>query len=217
MKNIIFGVGDFADILFQKLIDVGIEVDAFCIDEKYYKDISCKTQRPLVFYEDIKKQCIDDVGIYIGVIGKNCMFELRKNVFERISRDGYRILNFIDPSAIVRTSNIGLGNIIMENVVVEAHCSIGDGNIIWPNVVMPHHNTIGSFNNISPSVSLSGYSSVGNQCFIGNNACLNNHIHVFDKGLVGAGVFVRTDLEADSVLVSPQSYILDGRKSWEFK
>lgn len=217
MRNIIFGVGEFADILFQKLVDANIEVDAFCIDEKYVKNLSLKPQRPLVLYEELDRHVKDDIGIYIGVIGKKCMFELRKSVFERISRDGYRILNYIDPSAIVRTSNIGHGNIIMENTVIESHCMIGNGNIIWPNVVMSHHNTIGSFNNISPSASFSGYSSIGNQCFIGNNACLNNHIHISDKGLVGAGVFARKDLDAESVLVSPESYILENRKSWEFK
>lgn len=219
MKNIIFGIGDFADVLFEKVIGSGGNVDAFCIDREYASNVSIDIERPLIFYEDLKLQYTteDKIGIYLGVIGKKTMFEQRRMAYERIKNDGFVLLNYVDSSAIVNTDDIGDGNIIMENVVVESHCKIGNGNIIWPNVVMPHHNTIGSFNNISPSVSFSGYSSVGNQCFIGNNACLNNHVHIFDKGLVGAGVFARNDLKPSDVLVTAEAYVLKDRKSWEFK
>lgn len=145
------------------------------------------------------------------------MFQTRKMLFNHLIEKQYHLPNYISSSAKVFSKEVGIGNIIMENVVIEKHCVIGNGNIIWPNVVLPHHNKIGNFNNLSPSVSFSGYSEVGNQCFIGNNASFNNHIKIHDMALVGAGVFVTKDLDREKVLVSERSYILEGRKSYEFK
>lgn len=216
-KIIIFGTGDFADILAAKLeensdnIIVGYTLNKKYIVSAYYKD------RKLLPFEELNEIIKpNECSLYLGVIGKG-MFEERERLFYEIVQKGYNIANYISPCAHVKTPNIGTGNIIMENVVIEKHCQIGNGNIIWPNVVMPHHNQIGNFNNISPSVSFSGFSKIGSRCFIGNNASLNNSVTVNDCALVGGGVFVSENLDKYKVLVSPRSYILEGKTSTDFK
>lgn len=215
-KNIVFGTGDFADILTVKLEEAGIHVWGYTVDREWIT-ASEYNARPLFAFEELNQRVKPaECNIYIGIIGKH-MFQLRESIYHTICDQGYIAPNFISPRACVLTKNIGLGNIIMENVVIEAHCHVGHGNIIWPNVVLPHHNTVGNFNNLSPSVSFSGYSKIGNRCFIGNNASLNNHVTVANRALVGAGVFVQRDLGEEEVLVAERSYVLSGRKSYEFK
>lgn len=218
MKNkiLIYGIGDFADILSEKLKEDSVEISGYIVNAEYFKEKSYRGKPVYIFEELCKHFQPENTSVYIGVIGKQ-MLKFRKDIFEILQRDGYYLPNYIAPSASVHTTEVGQGNIIMENVVVESHCSIGDGNIIWPNVVMPHHNRVGDFNNLSPSVSFSGYSVVGDRCFIGNNACLNNHVKVSNCALVGAGVFVAKNLGEEQVLVSERSYVLKGKKSYEFK
>lgn len=213
---LIFGTGDFADILAGKLENDGKRITGYTINREWKKNETYRG-KPLWAFEDIEDNIRPtECDIYIGVIGKG-MFQFREEIYRKLSKKHYNLPNYISSSAKVFSENIGNGNIIMENVVIEKHCILGNGNIIWPNVVMPHHNKVGNFNNLSPSVSFSGYSEVGNRCFIGNNASLNNHVKVYDMALVGAGVFVSKCLQKESVLVSERSYVLEGRKSYEFK
>jgi len=218
MKRIvILGIGEFADILTGKIEANGRDqVWGYAVNKQYITDDSYN-QRKLIPFEDIEgyvsgKEC----QLYLGVIGKG-MFKDRERLFCELQQKGYKVENFISPTAVVQTEDIGQGNIIMENAVIEKHCKIGNGNIIWPNVVLPHHNVIGDFNNLSPSVSLSGYAKIGNRCFIGNNACLSNHVSIQNCALVGGGVFVSEDLGEYQVLVSSRSYVLEGKISTDFK
>lgn len=213
---IIFGTGEFADVLTGKLEQDGKIVTGYTVNEAYLKERTYN-DKPVYAFETLNQ--MTDAGnceIFIGTIGKH-MLSYREKVYQEILQSGYHMPNYISSTAHVAADVIGNGNIIMENVVVEKHCTIGNGNIIWPNVVLPHHNKIGDFNNLSPSASLSGYSEVANHCFIGNNACLNNHVKVHDYALVGAGVFVSEDLDSEQVLVSEKSYILENKKSYDFK
>lgn len=217
MKNVILGIGDFADILTGKIEENATDkVWGYVVSRQYMTGNSYNQRRVIPFEELEDYLSVEECRIYLGVIGKK-MFQDRKRLFYELQKKGYYIENFISSSARVKTRDIGQGNIIMENVAVEKHCKIGNGNIIWPNVVLPHHNVIGDFNNLSPSVSFSGYARIGNRCFIGNNACLNNHVFVRDCALVGAGVFVAKDLEEYKVLVSSRSYVLKDKVSTDFK
>lgn len=217
MAVLIFGTGDFADVLYQKLLAQQEQVDGFVVNEKYITEKNF-LGLPVLPYEHLEEHFgTEQISLYLAVIGKKCMFQQREDAYRAIKADGYEVKNFISSHAMVQTKQIGDGNIIMENVVIEQHCVLGSGNIIWPNVVLPHHNRVGSFNNLSPSASFSGYAVVGNHCFIGNNACLNNHVQVHDRALVGAGVFAAHDVPEESVLVSQRAYLMEGRKSWEFK
>lgn len=215
--SLIFGIGEFAEILFEKLKYDNIHVDGFTVDKEYVLKDKYLGKTVFPFEEIDQNFSFAEKKIYIGAIGKHNMFQTRKNIYERISECGYQPCNYISPYAKVFTEDIGFGNIIMENVVIEKHCKVGNGNIIWPNVVLPHHNKVGSFNNISPSASFSGYSQIGDQCFIGNNAVLNNHAIVHDFALIGAGAFVQKEVEEEAVLVANRSYILEGRKGYDFK
>lgn len=215
-RLIIFGTGDFSDVLSEKIDKKNYDIIGYCVEKKWM-NASEYNGKPIYALEDLPKIFNPETcNIIIGIIGHH-MFEDRKRIFMFFKENGFLLPNFISNSANIFSDKIGVGNIFMENVVVEKHCSIGDCNIFWPNVVLPHHNKVGSYNNLSPSVSFSGYAEIEDRCFIGNNACLNNKVIVHSCALVGAGVFVRQNLQSEMVLVSEKSYILDGKKSYDFK
>ena len=213
---IVFGTGDFADIVSYVLEHkMGRSISAYAVHERFRRADAWR-DRPLINAEEsgalYPPSGYDAV---LAVIGKK-MFRQREALFQEIREKGYALLNVIDPSASVDTGEIGSGNIILAGSRLEAHCSLGDGNILWQNVVLPHHNRIGSFNNLAPSVSLSGYSSVGDHCFIGNNACIKNRIHIPDWCFIGAGAYVSGRITENTVLVPPRSIALEGKTGFDF-
>ena len=215
---VVFGTGDFADIVsFVAEQKLGWRIIAYTVSKGLVEDGSAEYNgRPLVPFDRLEKLYKpENVELVIGMIGKN-MFDQRSGVFDLIRGKGYYIPNIIDPDARVDTENIGSGNVILAHTSIEAHCSIGSGNIIWQNVVLPHHNRLGSFNNLAPSVSLSGYSEIGNHCFVGNNVCIKNRTAVGDYAYIGAGAYVSGPVEPYSVLVPHPSYVLEGKRSYDF-
>lgn len=122
---------------------------------------------------------------------------------------GYELENLIHPSAVISTSTIGFGNIILENCVIGYNVKMGNANIMWPLASINHHNIIGSFNNISPGTSTSGGVVIGNHCFLGNNSTYKNKVTVLDYTLVGAGAYISHDTESNGVYVPERSIKLD--------
>ena len=215
-KVIVFGTGDFSDIVSYVLDKVNhCEICGYTINENYISENKYQN-KPLMPFEKIEKICPpEDYDIVLGFIGKK-MFGQRMEIFFQIKEKGYKIPNVIHKSACVDTEKIGEGNIIMQNVSIEHHSIVGSGNIIWPNVVLPHHNVLGDFNNLAPSVSLSGYSKIQDHCFLGNNSCVNNHVCVQSYAYVGAGAYAAKDVPEQHVLVPNRSYYLKDKTGFDF-
>lgn len=212
-KIIVFGLGDFADIVSVILAKLDYEIIAYTVHKQFITDQLFYNGISIIPFEEIEKHT-EVRSMVLGFIGKN-MFEERKSIFNEIKLKGFHLINVIDPSAIVDTECIGEGNIILQNTVIESHCIVGDCNIIWQNVVFPHHNRIGSFNNFAPSVSLSGYSKVEDNCFLGNNCVIKNKVNIQHHAFLGAGSYATKDIEAYSVLVPERSKLLE-KKSTDF-
>lgn len=216
---VIFGLGDFSDVISYIIESVlGLEISAYTLNAAYMSSehISVFRDRPVVPFEDVSNQFPPDAyDIVIGFIGKE-MFHQRAAIFREAQAMGYGLPNIIHPTASLDAPEIGCGNIIMQQVSVEHHCSLGDGNIVWGHVVLPHHNRIGSFNNLSPSVSLSGYSEVGNHCFIGNNVAVKNRVKISDYAYIGAGAYISRDVGEQQVWVPARSLQLPDKISFDF-
>lgn len=213
---IIYGIGHFADIIFYTLTEcLGREVYAFTVDEKYL-EVSNKFNRPVIDFGLIET-VIDphEYSIVIAFLG-NDMYQVRKKKFFESKSKGFIMENVIHTSSIVETDSIGEGNIILANNYIGNFTSIGNGNVFWQNVVLPHHNKVGNFSHLAPSVSLSGYSEVCDNCFLGNNSTISNGVIINDFALVGAGAYVKDDIDKYLVIVPAKSFVLENKKSTDF-
>ena len=138
------------------------------------------------------------------------MNEHRKNIFSRLQGDGWKIASYIDPQANVRTSDLGIGNIILDGANIGVKSKIGDGNIFYPNSLLAHHSTIGSFNFFAINSSVAGNVKIGDCCFFGNNSCTRDNIIIADYTLLGAGAYINHDItDVGQVYVPAHSQLLD--------
>ena len=190
-KSIIFGNTSFSKMLkyyIEKYMN--IEIVAFCVDSRYITN-PFLDNIPVIPFETIESfYPSDSFDFFIG-IGNNLMNTVREKKFFEISNKGYRILNFIHPSATIESANIGSGNIILENVSIGYNTQIGNGNILWNNVTLSHEDSIGNFNYLAPACALAGRVTIKNNCFLGINCTLKNDLTIGSYTLIGAGCYIK--------------------------
>lgn len=215
-KLIIFGDSDFAKLLKWYIDhDDKRDVVAFCVNKQYMKkDIF--EGLPIIAFEDIENVYPpEEYDILLG-IGYNKINNIRKQVFYACKQKGYNIASYIHSSSLIQTDNLGEGNIILEQTLVEPFATIGDCNLIWCKISIAHDGRIGSFNTIAGMASLCGDVTIKNNCFIGNASVIREHVTVEDYSLIGAATFVGRDVVSYSVVAAPKSIVLEGKRSTDF-
>lgn len=213
MNNIIlYGAGEFAELLTYFLNDNGIEVSGYVVDTEYWNKNEFQSKKLIAFDEMEMVFPPEQYEVLIAVTAKNMNHE-RKRIFDSCKQKGYRIASFADRSARICSSDIGEGNIIFANVFIGPFCKIGKGNVFSEFTCIPHFNTVGDFNFFTPSVNLAGHSHVGNHCFIGLNSEVKNYVRLADYTLLGAGTYLDKDTKPYDVVVPARSAILENKKS----
>jgi sugar O-acyltransferase (sialic acid O-acetyltransferase NeuD family) len=99
---------------------------------------------------------------------------VRDNIYDRVLKlnPDLQFPNIIDPSAIVDVSSlkIGIGNIIMHNVVLSTNIKIGNFNIFNSYTGIGHDSSIYNFNTFNPRVCISGNVNIGSMNTFGMNS-----------------------------------------------
>ena len=209
MKQLVFGTGDLAEMLFSNLQKEGIEVSAFLLTVEGDAKFCGKPVVPL--RQATKLYPPGEYGVYI-CIGYKRMNMGRKKVFDEVSALGYPVLSYIHPTAQI-SGSYGVGIIAFQNVSVDFGAHMGIANILYPYTVVSHHTVIEDFNYFAPCSCVAGRVKIGSFCFIGANATLRDHISISDYSLLGAGCYVDSDTEPYAVVVPTRSLTLSGRKS----
>lgn len=209
-KYIIYGAGDFADIM-RYYVENDLKEEVVCYTvNRCYLDESYRNGLPVVPFENIEQLYEPEKhSMIIGIIARN-MFRPRENAYRAIKAKGYGLPNIIHTTASIAPEMIGDANIIMDNSVIGPNCRIGNGNIIWPCVSIAHQNIVGDFNQFAGCASTVGMIEIGNHCFIGNNCTVNAKIA--DYTFIGAGTYIRKDTEEFGVYTTPREIKLN-RKS----
>lgn len=215
---IIFGINKFAELIKYYIEESSnIKVAAFTVDREYItKKNLCGLN--VIPFEDLDKIYSRETTLILPAIGYRNMNNIRKKVFSAIKEKGYKMTSYIHPTAnIANNSVIGIGNIILENSLVQPFVNIGDGNIIWSNVNISHHSSVGNFNYFAPGVSLSGEIKIGDNCFLGNGCIAKNGIQISDYTLIGAAAYVSQDTLEYSVIVPYKSKVLSNKRSIDIR
>lgn len=214
---IIFGKGDFADIL-RYIIEEEMKrnVAAYMVNKKYLdREIYC--DRPVIPYEEIEHYYKpSDYAVSLGYEAHD-MYQTRKRLQAELSEKGFYFDNVISNTASLTNAELGVGNIIMQNCFLAPFSKIGNGNVLWATAQIQHHNVLGDFNCIAPGATLSGYVSIGNHCFIGANTTIKNGVKIADFGLIGAGAYVSGDMKEYEVIVPEKSRKLTDKNSLYFR
>ena len=93
-------------------------------------------------------------------------------------------------SYISKSTIIGYGCFIEQNVTVSSQTKLGFGITIKRGVLIGHHCDIGDFVDINPGAIIAGKVILGKGSVIGAGATVLDGIHVGDNSIIGAGSLV---------------------------
>ncbi len=134
--------------------------------------------------------------ITTGSIGN---VRLRKKLYFRIKKIGFKIPNIIDRSAIVATNiQIGEGNFIGKGAIINSESRIRDMCILNSGVIVEHDCEIENHVHIAPGSVLSGGVKIMSDTHIGTNSTIIQGIQVGYNSIIGAGSVVINNI-ANSV------------------
>lgn len=207
-KVLIFGTGQFAQIIKRYLEEQGKIVAGFTVNKSYISP--GEEAYPFETIEEIFPPSEYEMIVCVGYTRMN---SIRQRIFVEAKEKGYRIISFIHKSATVLTDDIGEGTIVMERALIGPFCKLGVGNIVFADAHIAHHTQVGDFNFFTISVAVAGNIKIGNNCFFGNNCTIRNGIEIKDYTLIGAGAYVSKSTESYDVMVPNRAVRLEGKTS----
>ncbi|EJL74897.1 acetyltransferase [Chryseobacterium populi] len=173
------------------------------INVRYYCDFSHVENNPydLIYLGDENNEQFDwnNIDFFVLGIGSN---QIRRKVSKLIELKGKKKLNVIHPTSILNDGiNIGTGNLIAANVVVNPFAQIGDDCIINTAAIIEHECKIGNTVHIAPGVVLAGNVTIGDGTFIGANSVIKQGVIIGENVTVGAGSVVLKNIPNEEVWV----------------
>lgn len=126
----------------------------------------------------------------------------RRQLFERLARNGFVFATLYHPSAWVDpTAILGQGVQVMAGCIIQADASIGENTLINTGSLVDHDCVIGAHVHIAPGATLCGNVRIGDGAFVGSGATIIHGISVGTGAIVGAGVTVTRDLPKGAVAI----------------
>lgn len=207
-KSFIFGASTLARVLFSYLREEGAAPEAFVLDDAYCNGGQfCGV--PVVPYSQLSELLPPkEYAAYVAV-GYTSMNSVREDVCKRLLSSGYDLPNYIHPSVINYSAEMGAGNLLFPGIILDIATRLGNGNIFYPGVMIAHDVKIGDYNFFAPRAALAGEIIVGSRNFFGLNCSVKNGVKISDCCLLGASSYTNRDLEAGSALAAPQSILLE--------
>ncbi len=125
-------------------------------------------------------------------IGNNA---LRERVYKKAEEIGYTFPNIIVPTAYISPhAHIGVGNVILNNAVVQNNARMGDGCILNPGVELHHDSSIGSNVLIYTNSAVRSLAHIGDRVWVGSTATVATNATVLDDTTIKDGEVFRGDL-----------------------
>lgn len=190
-KVIIFGTGDFAEVVFSYLEnDDNYQVVAFTINEEYKKD-DMKFDLPIVSFEQIENEFSPSKYKMFIAIAYSDHNRNRARIYQEAKKKKYVLISYIHPKAIVsKDITIGDNCFVFEANVIQPFVKIGNNVIIWSGNHIGHHSTIGDHCFIASHVVVSGLVEIDDYCFIGVNATIREAIKIPRNCIIGANALI---------------------------
>ena len=117
---------------------------------------------------------------------------VRIKLFNLARKAGFKFPSIISPRAYVsKYSRIGMGTIVLHNVVVNSNVSIGNNCIINTKSLIEHDCEISDHCHISTCATINGSVKIRSKCFIGSNATVRDGITIKENNFVKAHSLVK--------------------------
>ncbi len=143
-------------------------------------------------YEDVK---------FIYSLYRPDVMEERVQLLESLNIPLEKFTNFIHPSVMLaRSAVMGVGNVLLANVVVNCNAKIGNFNTVNSGTLLGHDIEIGHNNYFAGQVCVGSGLFIGNKNFIGLNSSIRNGIKMGDNNIVGMSSNVTKNVDDSCIL-----------------
>lgn len=148
-----------------------------------------------------KYKKFDDV-FFIYSLYRSDVIEERIKLRESFHIPLERYLTFIHPLATVaRSAQIGYGNIILANVVINPNVKMGNFNTFNSNALVGHDTMMGDNNFIAGHCVIGSNLKIGNGNFFGLNSSIKNFIKIDDYNIIGMAANLVKDVASKQILI----------------
>lgn len=142
----------------------------------------------------------DDVKFIYSLYRPDCMDE-RTKILYGLNIPSEKFANFIHPSVMFAKSvTIGVGNVLLANVVVNSGAVIGNFNTVNSGTLLGHDIEIGNNNYFAGQVCVGSGLRIGDKNFFGLNTSIRNGIKIGNSNIVGMSSNITKDVSDHNVL-----------------
>jgi len=145
------------------------------------------------------KLLIQQKAYFINLITRDCI--TRFETSREIKKLGGAFVNLIHPSVNLEMVNLGTGNYIQENVILQANVQIGNNSSIHMGSLIGHETIIGNSIFIAHGCNISGLVRIEDGVFIGTGVSIVPKVSIGKFSIVGAGTVIINDIPPYSVVV----------------
>jgi len=136
----------------------------------------------------LSKSCKNAL-ISVGQIKTPCS---RIKLFNMLLKIGFELPTIVSPRAYIsKYSSVGIGSIIMHDVIINAGAKIGDNCIINTKSLIEHGSDIRDHCHIATNVIINGEVVVGEGSFIGSGVVTREGIKINNNSFAKAGTVVK--------------------------
>ncbi|WP_354002759.1 hypothetical protein [Microbacterium elymi] len=122
----------------------------------------------------------------------------RRSIVRRFTKFGIgddRYATYVARSArLGSSSDVGVGSILLDSVVVTADAHIGRHVVIMPNSTITHDDVLEDFSTLAAGVALGGTVRIREAAYIGMNASVRQGLTVGAEATIGMGAAVTRDV-----------------------
>lgn len=122
----------------------------------------------------------------------------RRGIVRRFAKLGVtddRYATFVARSArIGASSDVGIGGILLDSVVVTADARVGRHVVVMPNCTITHDDVLEDFCTLAAGVALGGTVRVGEAAYLGMNAAVRQGLTIGAESTIGMGAVVIRDV-----------------------
>jgi len=185
--NYLYGWNPVAEFILDEFEELGIPVKGVVIDDRYIDDTA--------YPKDVNVIASSNVSFNYGDEVINCLGykELGQRLIlgERLLSLGV-LRSFVSKKANVHfSSSIGVGTILLGEVVIERRCDIGRHCLFWGGSRVCHDSVLGHGVFIASGSIIGGACTVGDMCTLGFNSSMREKSNMPNRTKVGANRFWR--------------------------
>ena len=133
---------------------------------------------------------------------------IRYETTKKLIAEGAELINLIYPKINMEMVEIGVGNYIQENVILQAGVSIGDNASIHMGSLIGHESKVGDSVFIAHGCNISGEVTIEDGVFVGTGATILPRLTIGKWSTIGAGSVIIEDIPPYSVVVGNPGRII---------